>query len=641
MGMYAGFKSLILFFLILLAPEFFFGCSAKVSLTSVEHSMADRTDVGLVVIGTSRVVTVEVKNQAVTGEAAGIQNLRMRSALQSAFALEGGHFPGAGGTCGSATVPAGDSCTVVLRFTPVARMEYASDLEIEYDVLGQKTGVIHQQVVGRGGDHAAVTLLAQNFGPTPLVGYRVLPVDVTNSGDVPARTLSWSMTGSVAYTVVEDHCGLEVAPHGTCQLMMRFTPWFLGSVNATLSLQYDTGLVLDSSSADMTGAGTENMVKLHAQLPKNAGHYGRSLAASPDGQFLAVGSDQNAGGLEIYMRDSSGGWTMDTLVSGGPIDSFGVNLTWIDAQTLAVADLRRFDSSESQGGVVFIYQKVNGVWSVMQTIESPLGEVLPDYSFFGNAMAAHGDWLVICAPYYWIGLPDDAGYRRGAAWIYKRINGLFIAQQMIVAPDAWSMRELQFGSQVSIQGDDLIFPVANNIRPDGLIFHYQLQGAAWNFVDTITKPGVPGNMYFSAFFIGNGRGAILADGGNTIIAGARVANTVYVLKRNATGMFVLDQTITPPFSYSGSFGTSVAYEADTLIVGASTALSTRGAALLYKRTSANGAFTFVREVAQGSASGNQFGLTVSLQGGVFAGYSGLWSPGPYPQYEQGEVVVKY
>jgi hypothetical protein len=54
------------------------------------------------------------------------------TALGTQFAYKGGNYPGTGGTCGSYLAD-GDSCTVVVTFTPTSLGAKSDTLEIDYN----------------------------------------------------------------------------------------------------------------------------------------------------------------------------------------------------------------------------------------------------------------------------------------------------------------------------------------------------------------------------------------------------------------------------------------------------------------------------------------------------------------------------
>jgi hypothetical protein len=93
----------------------------------LEIDGAPLVDFGLVQLGESIDLEIEVTNTG-TATATSIT----AQSLTGAFSFPGDDYPGEGGDC-SASLAAGESCTVVVRFAPDAPVSWQDELRVDYD----------------------------------------------------------------------------------------------------------------------------------------------------------------------------------------------------------------------------------------------------------------------------------------------------------------------------------------------------------------------------------------------------------------------------------------------------------------------------------------------------------------------------
>lgn len=106
----------------------------------------------------------------------------------------------------------------------------------------------------------------------------------------------------------------------------------------------------------------------------------------------------------------------------------------------------------------------------------------------------------------------------------------------------------------------------------------------------------------------------VAISGDTVVVGARGANpgAVYVLQQNE-GTWVQQSKLTSGFSGAGPFGASVDISGDTIVVGDYSEYPGVGAAYIFQRTGSNWALQ-ARIVPSDSAVGDHFGTSVAING---------------------------
>ncbi|MBT3980471.1 MAG: choice-of-anchor D domain-containing protein [Bacteriovoracaceae bacterium] len=114
------------------------------------------------------------------------------------FSYKGGTFPGTGGTC-AASLASGDSCTIILTFTPPVNGAFSNTVTFQYQSLGQ-TVTSDLILQGTGLYPASLSVSdsgTYDFGLKATTGYFRKTYTVTyDSGDVSALSLGATFTGS-------------------------------------------------------------------------------------------------------------------------------------------------------------------------------------------------------------------------------------------------------------------------------------------------------------------------------------------------------------------------------------------------------------------------------------------------------------
>ena len=184
------------------------------------------------------------------------------SGLAAPFDFAGGSYPGAGGTCGANLAPAA-SCTIVVRFSPVATGPFNDTIQLDYN-NGFANVNATRDVVGTGANPA---LLAIDSGPT--YDYGTLATGATaahaftvsNTGGVPATGIAESALAAPfaflggAFPGTGGTCTATLIQGSTCTLVVRFAPTLTGLQNGTIQLDYNNGAGAVSSPRAVQGTG--------------------------------------------------------------------------------------------------------------------------------------------------------------------------------------------------------------------------------------------------------------------------------------------------------------------------------------------------------------------------------------------------
>ncbi|MFN8537727.1 MAG: choice-of-anchor D domain-containing protein [Thermomicrobiales bacterium] len=212
-------------------------------VSSVLSFAPNPLDFGNVTVGTSSTLGVLVTN---TGGA---------PVAITAVGGPSGDFALVSTTC-VATLAPGDSCSVVVRYTPSAP---GADVDsIDLTVTG--VGTVSSGIVGNGVVAPVPTVTIQptslDFGDVQIgTTSPALPLTVTNTGSAPLN-ISTLGTGNAAFVLSANGCaGATLQPGESCVVGVTFTPAAVGQTTSVLQINDNAGGVATSQFVSLTGNG--------------------------------------------------------------------------------------------------------------------------------------------------------------------------------------------------------------------------------------------------------------------------------------------------------------------------------------------------------------------------------------------------
>lgn len=228
----------------------------------------------------------------------------------------------------------------------------------------------------------------------------------------------------------------------------------------------------------------------------------------------------------------------------------------------------------------------------------------------GLAVAVDGDTAVVGAP-----LEDTNGTSAGAAYVFVRdAGGDWRQQEKLVASDIAG--DIFFGSAVDLDGDTAIVGAPGYIRGTGAAYVFTRAGDTWSAQMTLTAgDGAVGDRFASAVALDGDTAVIGAPG--AVVDGATGAGAAYVFSRVDVAWSQGEKLIADERTAGDRFGTAVALDGDTAVVGApevdSFLASGVGAAYVFAR--AGGAWSRQATLmADDGAFLDRFGTSVALAG---------------------------
>ena len=232
--------------------------------------------------------------------------------------------------------------------------------------------------------------------------------------------------------------------------------------------------------------------QLTPSVPAAGDEYGWSAVI--EGDVIAVGAPyhdavaEDAGAVFVFER-IGGEWVETAYL----LPEFGEFHGWfgrwiaIDQGRLVIGapyeSVPGITSLEAIGsaGSVYIYEKVEGVWTRTATILSP--EPIAGASF-GWSVAIRGDWIAVSA---WEDVVD--GVSAGAVYVFTQIKGIWWPQARLVPNDP-SYR-LGYGRDIELDQNVLAVgaPGDDQVAEDaGAVYIYHYYNSDWNFAGKYIVP---------------------------------------------------------------------------------------------------------------------------------------------------------
>jgi len=205
----------------------------------------------------------------------------------------------------------------------------------------------------------------------------------------------------------------------------------------------------------------------------------------------------------------------------------------------------------------------------------------------------------------------------GSVYIFTRSGTTWTQQAKIQASDAQASD--QFGESVAIDGDTVVvsaqYEDPGNITTAGSAYIFTRSGTTWTQQAKLVASDYQTNDYF---------GVKVAISGDTVVVGANAEDTVatnagaaYVFTRSGTTWTQQQKIQASDAQASSVFGTSVAIDGNTVVVGASlndpSSIIDAGAAYVFTRSGTTWTQQQKIQASDAQASDN-FGQSVGISG---------------------------
>ncbi|QDV17336.1 Calx-beta domain protein [Gimesia panareensis] len=240
-------------------------------------------------------------------------------------------------------------------------------------------------------------------------------------------------------------------------------------------------------------------------------YFGWSVALSGDTAVIGARqgkpdgdeSSDRPGSAYVFTRSGTT-WTFQQELNpsdGGFHDEFGRSVA-IEGDTIMVGMDGGFISSVHRNGAVYVFNRVNDVWSETQIIDNPDSGT---NERFASKIDFEGTTLVVNAY-----LDNDNDNNQGAVYVYNLLNGQWIFSQTL-KPET-PVTNGQFGFDISLENNELLIgaparDAAGDIDGNAFLYRFDAGLNEWVLEQTLSPDDVQEDKH--AFF---GSSVLLQDG---------------------------------------------------------------------------------------------------------------------------------
>ena len=325
-----------------------------------------------------------------------------------------------------------------------------------------------------------------------------------------------------------------------------------------------------------SGSTWAQQAKLTGGEESGAGHFGRSVALSADGDTALIGATNDAHGLGaawVFTRSGST-WTQQAKLTGAGENGGG----WFGRSVALSADgdiaLIGGSVDHSDVGAAWVFARVGATWAQQGEKLTGAGESGAGEFGWSVALSGAGDTALI-------GGRDDGG-GVGAAWVFARVGSTW-AQQGEKLIGAAESGQGQFGQDVALSGagDTALIGGQEDGGGVGAAWVFARSGSTWAQQAKLTGGEESGAGYF-------GDGVALSAAGDTALIGGFKdgggLGAAWVFARSGSAWAQQGDELTGGEEVGkGQFGWSVALSADgaTALIGGINDQGKAGAAWIF------------------------------------------------------------
>ena len=444
-------------------------------------------------------------------------------------------------------------------------------------------------------------------GDTVVVGARddsLNPNNFANQGSAYVYTRSgtvWSQQQKL------------LAPDGAAQDFFGQAVAIDGDTVIAGAASDDLGAASDAGSAYVyfhVGAAWPLQQKLTGSDGETGDSFGSAVAVDGNTAVITatnddIGAAAGQGSAYVFTRNGTVWSFQQKLTMGKTGDGFG-NSAAVLGDTIMIGA----DSLSFTNGAVYVFTRTNNVWSFKQTLTPNDSKA---NQFFGEEVAIDGTTAVISAG----GETINGKTFQGAAYTFTFANNTWSQSQKLIAPDGETSD--QFGSGVAINGNVIVVGAEGDdfgatLNKGSAYFFERPNGGQFSFVSKITSVnGNPDSRFGRSVAVS---GTVIAVGAPLEDNGANTQQGAVHLYEKLGASWTFLQRITPATGATGDwFGSTVQLNGTTLAVAAERddngAAADQGSVYVYERPTPQFALT-QQLLAFDGAAGDAFGSEIAL-----------------------------
>ncbi len=321
---------------------------------------------------------------------------------------------------------------------------------------------------------------------------------------------------------------------------------------------------------DDTGAASPLIIDLWLQRQKLTASdaaandfFGNKVAVDGDTVVIGAKGDDDAGlssgSAYVFVR-IEGSWSQQaklTAIDADGLDSFG-NSVAVDGDTAVIGAYYDDDAGDDSGSA-YVFVRNGSSWSQQAKLTASDARL---NDLFGKSVAVDGDTVVIGAD-----RDDDAGLSSGSAYVFVRNGSSWSQQAKLTASDA--AKADHFGVSVAVNGDTAVIGVTAD-DDDGLssgsAYVFVRSGDSWSEQAKLTASDAAAEDIFGT--------SVAIDGDMAVIGAFRDddsgtdSGSAYVFVRSGDSWSEQAKLTASDAAANDQFGISVAVDGDMAVVGA-------------------------------------------------------------------------
>lgn len=351
--------------------------------------------------------------------------------------------------------------------------------------------------------------------------------------------------------------------------------------------------------------------KLTAPDTERGGEFGSAVAVQ--GNVAVVGAPGNAsagfgtGAAYVFEKTATGWKWQQTLLApdASSFSFFGTSVA-IDGNRLVVGAYGD-QNAGNFAGAAYVFVRAGDTWTPEQKLTGSENSFVDQ---FGFSVAIKGD-RIVCGAF---GNSDVDQSEVGSAYVFRRIQGLWLQEQELTASDAAPLA--RFGISVTMNDDTIVVGANGDAELgffSGAVYVFTFDGSNWVQQQKLHAQDEREGVEF---------GVHVAMDGDTLVVGApndEVGNhtlgAAYVFTRHSQGWLQDRKLVAKDSDAFAGFGLRVAVNGDTIAVGSirdSDAAVDAGAAYVYKRNGQSGWSLQEKLFASDAAQNDVFGCAVAV-----------------------------
>lgn len=266
-----------------------------------------------------------------------------------------------------------------------------------------------------------------------------------------------------------------------------------------------------------------------------------------------------------------------------------------------------------QPGLVHVYQRIDGEWSVQFKISAIDGEI---GNGFGASMTTDEDAILIGAP-----ARED---ERGAAYFFKKSDdGSWSQKAQLVLSD--TSRKGSLGSSVALSGDLAFLGAPGETDGNGAVYVFgKTESGSWNQQQRLANPDTTQGIGFGS--------ALEVDGSKLLVGAPEEGGAVHVYRSGDEGLWKKEGTLSSDqVADNARFGSTLGVFNNKILVGAPREASGAGAVIIFKRSDESSWKATGKLVAFDGQPRFSFGSSLAIANGK------LWVGAPGTDDRKGAV----